>query len=355
MMGGARDLLVIADDLTGALDTAGNFATPDNPVRIWLEPPLPETGRNALDTDSRDLDEEDAVQRVSATFRSRIGGPGGLVFKKIDSVMRGHPVAEAVAAFQAGRFRRALLAPAFPAMGRITKGGRQYTGLPAEMKAVGPAFVDALRIRGVAARMIDDDRRPNDGFVVADASTEADLLTAVERFGEGRNDLYIGAAGLASALAGPAVYLAPPRIELAICGTSHPVTLGQIKAVSNVEVVPMERYIVTFPDDPFALVPPPAQMADEEAKKIVVQTLDHLVHSRDKPKAAFVTGGWTLRNLCKLTNARHLVCLGLFEPGVAICTIVGGGWDGVTLLSKSGGFGGSQLLAELFEKHKSRH
>ncbi|MBN9551764.1 MAG: hypothetical protein J0H31_23605 [Alphaproteobacteria bacterium] len=139
---GKQDVLIVADDITGALDTAGYFATPENPFQVWLDRPPTISGGNAIDLDTRDLDEAAACGRVAEIFAGRERGL--LSFKKIDSVMRGHPIAEAAAAFRAGQFRRPLFAPAFPAMGRVTVDGRQLVLSPDGKVRVGPALVDAL-------------------------------------------------------------------------------------------------------------------------------------------------------------------------------------------------------------------
>src|SRR5882757_6694875 len=36
---GKPDVLIVADDITGALDTAGYFASPEKPVKVWLDVP----------------------------------------------------------------------------------------------------------------------------------------------------------------------------------------------------------------------------------------------------------------------------------------------------------------------------
>ena len=300
------ELLIVADDLTGALDTAGCFASPDDPVDVFLDPAGPVPGRCAIDTESRDLTEEEAVRRVAGIFASEAGKETArTVFKKVDSVMRGHPVAEAVAAFRAGRFERALLAPAFPAMGRITLEGRQYVATPSGRTAVGPQLVDALSAHGVPAAMLGDGRAGR-GFFVADAATQADLAAAIETFGRDGPTLYVGTAGLGTALMGNSMrFHAVPPIDLAICGTRHPVTLAQIEAVDGSKI---GRFVLDgrtepIPDRPSVLIAPEAQYGREEATAMIARSLERVVKDRSRPRSVLVTGGDTLRLVSRICRA----------------------------------------------------
>ncbi|BCM16760.1 four-carbon acid sugar kinase family protein [Mesorhizobium sp. J8] len=344
---GKQDVLIVADDITGALDTAGYFATPENPIQVWLDRPPAISGGDAIDLDTRDLDEATASRRVAEIFAGRQRGL--LSFKKIDSVMRGHPIAEAAAAFRAGRFRRALLAPAFPAMGRVTVDGRQLVLSPeGKAQQVGPALADALSSQGIPAAMLGKGAAPG-GFVVADASSDAELADAVAAFGAGEDDLYIGTGGLASVLAGRASpHLQPPAIDLAICGTNHPATLRQIAAVPGLRTLAMDGGSAMQPTPPVALVAPSNAVSVPEARAMIERSLERLVATAPRPRAVLVTGGWTLRLLVRVCAASRLLCQGLYEPGVAMSRMVAGAWNGTAIVSKSGGFGGDDLLARLF-------
>ena len=343
---GKQDVLIVADDITGALDTAGYFATPETPLKVWLDRPPAISGGNAIDLDTRDLDEAAACGRVAEIFAGRERGL--LSFKKIDSVMRGHPIAEAVAAFRAGRFRRALFAPAFPAMGRVTVDGRQLVLSPDGMAPVGPALVDALSSHGIPAAMLGKDAAPG-GFAVADASSDAELADAVTAFGQGGDDLYVGSGGLASVLAGRASPgLWPPALDLAICGTNHPVTLRQIAAVPGLRCLVMDDNGALRPEPPVMLVAPANAVSVQQARAMIERSLERLVATMPRPHAVLVTGGWTLRLLVRICAASHLLCEGLYEPGVAVSRMVEGAWDGTAIISKSGGFGGDDLLVRLF-------
>src|SRR4051812_10256876 len=130
---------VIADDLTGALDTAAPFA-----ARGWRTCVVPWPGSSTLatatewqrmagasdvvvvDTSSRHVAPREAARRVRAAvtaaqgIRRRRGADAYQLYKKIDSTLRGNVAAE-LAAFRATTgVARLPLAPAFPAQGRTT-------------------------------------------------------------------------------------------------------------------------------------------------------------------------------------------------------------------------------------------
>lgn len=144
--------LILADDLTGAADCAIAFARRGLDATVgwhagaasqgvtpgWAMP----TGGAvlAVDADSRRLPAAEAAARHTALFRRLhpLGeGPTQGLIKKIDSTLRGQPVAELAATLQASREasgpRLAIVAPAFSGTGRTTSGGRIHLdGRPLE-------------------------------------------------------------------------------------------------------------------------------------------------------------------------------------------------------------------------------
>ena len=168
-----------------------------------------------LSTESRALEEAEAVARVRASVWALDTAPGALWFKKIDSVLRGHPVAETAAVHGAGRFDLTIVAPAFPAQGRTTRGGRQWVaGERHEPPApAGPNLPQAFEAAGLPARLLrpgDQPGGPWPAVAVVDADDQATLdkqVAALTTAGLPDRVLWAGTAGLAQALgrlAGPA-------------------------------------------------------------------------------------------------------------------------------------------------------
>src|SRR5690554_2992690 len=120
---------IIADDLTGALDVCAPFARRGLRSRVAVSP----SGlADALDrggdvicvnTASRELDAEAASRIVRHVASELAGSRPGIVFKKIDSRLKGHVSAETGACQEVFRRPRVLVAPAIPAQGRFVQAG----------------------------------------------------------------------------------------------------------------------------------------------------------------------------------------------------------------------------------------
>ena len=70
----------------------------------------------------------------------------------------------------------------------------------------------------------------------------------------------------------------------------------------------------------------------------------------DRPEGLFVSGGETLRGLADAVDADAFEVTGEIGPGLPAARVCGGRWDGVELVSKSGGFGKPDLLARLLAR-----
>src|SRR5277367_1172689 len=115
-------ILVLADDLTGACDSAAAFLRHGHTARVPLvpNPEAPETVW-VRHTASRDLSPPAAARAVTQAAHTLPTTP--LVFKKVDSAGRGNIAAELLAAQKAFATDIILLAPSFPAAGRIVRCG----------------------------------------------------------------------------------------------------------------------------------------------------------------------------------------------------------------------------------------
>jgi uncharacterized protein YgbK (DUF1537 family) len=129
MPGIPRGWLILADDLTGAADCAIAFARQGLEASVGWHGAASEAGAGAVlavDADSRRLSPAAAAERHVAVLQARHRAGHGLI-KKIDSTLRGQPAAELAATCRAlraaGRPAMALVAPAFPATGRVTDSG----------------------------------------------------------------------------------------------------------------------------------------------------------------------------------------------------------------------------------------
>lgn len=134
-------IAILADDLTSAGDGAAPFRRAGHDARILLSTPaaVPRraTGVTAVDLGSRVLDEEAAAMR---TWRAaRLFADSELLLKTVDSTLRGHVATEVRAAWAGSRRRAVVIAPAFPAEGRVTVEESSTCGVYRSTRATSPA------------------------------------------------------------------------------------------------------------------------------------------------------------------------------------------------------------------------
>ncbi len=130
---------IIADDLTGANDTALQFYLKGANSQILLSDEIEplnvkSTQTWAISTESRNIDPEQAYEKILHTVKmfSEKLNPD-FYYKKIDSTLRGNIAAEVLGIVVALEYDTAIVVPAFPAEIRTTVGGYHLLkGIPIE-------------------------------------------------------------------------------------------------------------------------------------------------------------------------------------------------------------------------------
>lgn len=130
---------IIADDLTGANDTALQFHLRGCNTQIlfdYTQQPegIQNTGAWAISTESRNIESKQAYEKVlEVTKALKSTYKVEYFYKKIDSTLRGNIAKEILASLVTLDMDAALIAPAFPTEGRTTVGGYQLLkGIPIE-------------------------------------------------------------------------------------------------------------------------------------------------------------------------------------------------------------------------------
>ncbi len=294
-------LALIADDLTGASDAAVQFASRGLATRVLFDLTAPRQAEGvealAVDTDSRALPGDEAVARVRRIAGHVAAARPAHVYKKIDSTLRGNLGAELDAIMDVFGFRLAVVAPAFPALGRTTRAGVHYLrGTPVHLTEIGhdphapvhesnllhrlaegshrtPGLVPLELVeRGSAAIRERADALVREGvsLLVCDAERDADLRAIAAAF-VGRGDLvWVGSAGLAEVL--PAALDLPSRApDSARSETADgPVLIvaGSLSEVTRRQVAALEASgcAATVELDPSAIVGPATAHEPELAR-----------------------------------------------------------------------------------------
>ena len=115
-------IALIADDLTGSLDTGLQFRKKGLTTVVPLDwnRPWPRAEALVLNTHSRNLPGNIAYRKVFRICRRlKAGG----IYKKIDSTMRGNVGKEALAILNSQKIAKAIVVPTVPVMGRAVEGG----------------------------------------------------------------------------------------------------------------------------------------------------------------------------------------------------------------------------------------
>src|SRR3954462_3144661 len=162
-------ILVLADDLTGALESGAAFARRgiESTVTLlkadWSGKPV-----LVIDTETRHLAEEEARRRVAEIGKNL---PARLVYKKTDSTLRGNIRAELHALSLLGPV---LYVPAYPQLGRTLKAGCLHVyGVPVEKTVFATDPLHPVRNGNIAALLAG-----TSGISICEESTEAGIEAA---------------------------------------------------------------------------------------------------------------------------------------------------------------------------------
>jgi uncharacterized protein YgbK (DUF1537 family) len=120
-------LVVIADDLTGAAEIGGLGLKYDLDIEITTSiDPSSKADLLVISTDTRSMPEKEALEITTSLTKAIHQLKPNVLFKKIDSALRGHVVAEVRAHLEQLNLKKALIAPANPALGRTLTNGYYY-------------------------------------------------------------------------------------------------------------------------------------------------------------------------------------------------------------------------------------
>lgn len=222
-------LAAIADDLTGANDTALQFAkrSMKSCVKINFVADDFQTDKDVIviDSDSRDLEAQTAYDKVKNICETIKKYDVCCIYKKIDSTMRGNIGAEIKAVDDVFKPDLVLIAPAYPVNKRITIGGYHLlNGIPLELTEIAnspktpvtESYIPDILKQQVAdkkigvldfstikknsecvKRKIDDFLSVGINWIVCDVVEEKNFMTIMDAVKSFKNILWVGSAGLA--------------------------------------------------------------------------------------------------------------------------------------------------------------
>ena len=391
------DIIILADDLTGAADSAAACMWHGLSASVVLhssrrsETTWPLSDLVSIDANTRCLSASDAAATTSHIVRiwheNGALPPGCLLFKKLDSTMRGHFAAELAAILRQLRAMAPdqekpciVMAPALPSQGRTTIGAIQMlhgrpiheAGIPAllaqeglscrtidiaTVRAVSPALQHSmLRFSRVADVLVCDAESDEDLHRIAEASM---ILhdRAVWAGSAGMVAQLPQAAGLAinTRTAQPIAF--EPGPTLFVVGSFASVSREQanfLSAVSKVATLhfQMTSHLSSF--DPLLdallskrdalLVLDQYERCSERDADSFARTIAQFVTSIAPLLGGVVaTGGETARTLLDALGIRGLRLVCEVEPGIPFS--IAENWiHPLPIITKAGGFGSRESL-----------
>jgi uncharacterized protein YgbK (DUF1537 family) len=401
---------IVADDLTGASDTAAQFVRTGWSTELLLRAGSSAAAAVAMTTYSRALSARDAADVVAASVTQLRQMGVTRLYKKIDSTLRGQVRAEVLAAVESwSPEATAVVCPAFPAMGRtVVDGQLRVNGVAVSATAVGtdpitpvteshiPTLLNAAHIErkaGESSRTLADRIGANGPVVVVDAATETEL----RQLGEavvllGADWVPVGSAGLARHLAGlwRSGEFTGQEAEENTGEISSPAAVTRARAiviVTSLQDIARAQIAALIDAGARHCEPAPQDLVDDDAwaggsadvlaafdkmesTLLLTATTDRSgclaatqiprrlaelatrLISNGAPgrvSGVVVTGGDGARALVDALEATGIQIEGEVMTGVPIGRVVGGSAAGLRLVTKAGGFGETDTLLRAVE------
>ena len=401
------DIAIVADDLTGAADSGIQFVRAGYSTAVAFRgspiPPSEGLDVTVVDTDSRLLSSQEARERVREAGQAL--KDARIVYKKIDSTLRGPFADESEAILESTGRAKAVVAPAFPSTGRSTLDGVQLlhgepvheTGLAKDphtpvREGHIPSVLANAGLEDIATLETGDLEDPDtvrrvlDGakWIVADAEEDRHLEALVKAVPDPAKVLWVGSAGLAAALSqvypgshtgGLSGSDAPARTSrrvLVVVGSTNEVVREQLRLVAD------EPETVSVPLDSRAVADGNSDEAVREALKgsrealgkgcnavlytTVEEDLDSECAERlvedlgevaaglsdeDLFDALVLTGGDTAVHVARALGAQGIVLEEEIEAGVPVGALIGP--KPYPIVTKAGGFGAPDILLKALQ------
>ena len=396
-------LLIIADDFTGALDTGVQFAAYGSRTSVVVGTEVDFSAAQAevlvVDTETRHLTAQQAYDAVAQLTSQAEQAGVAYIYKKTDSALRGNIGAELTALLQAGNQKQLPFLPAFPQMGRITRNGVHIVdGVPVTESPFGADPFEPVR-HSIITELIaeqssvpahafpaltDKDSVPDtDGILIFDADSVSDLLSTGRLLHQnGKLHIMAGCAGFGSVLAEileitESKTSQPPELDsrlLVVCGSVNPITIKQMDTAEkagfiHIHLTPEQKLETgywqseqgrkDFQDihrnletHPLCIIETYASAGNiqlEEIRLGIARSIGYLVGELFTSPALgtlLITGGDTLLQCMECVGVKELEPVCELEKGVVLSRFYYKGCSKY-VISKSGGFGQETLLVDL--------
>ncbi|MFH1803923.1 MAG: four-carbon acid sugar kinase family protein [Pseudomonadota bacterium] len=334
-------VVILADDLTGALDSAVCFANRGmttvvaGTVDAFAEALRSGCDVVAVSTSSREISAEQARQKITEALGCVCFNPLVLM-KKVDSRLKGNIKVE-LDVFSEKRLKRNMfVCPAVPSQGRLVEGGR----------IVGKGVSEPIDVSDILPGEFASDS-------ITNAQNLSDIVLALPLNLE--DYLFVGAAGLAEALAIrlrpemlPRPSIALPSPALFAIGSRDPITkaqLDKIRPVCDIIEVPNGQNLHVYGKDRrrdvkvtiVEMVAGNETVSGTEAGRAFSSGIAREIR-RNVPATILACGGETAAAILNEAGMKFLTVKGEVLPGMPFAETVLNNQK-IIVVTKSGGFG----------------
>ena len=408
-------IAVIADDITGAADTGVQFCPAVGPVHMAgavegdLSAAAVRTAGVAVFTNTRNTDAATAAKIVRLAAEKIHCLKPRVIYKKIDSCLRGNLGAEIDTLLQATGAAASFVAPAFPEQGRTTVNDCHLIhGVPVAETEIGRDPLCPVRESRLSVRLTAQSRMPvghvdlaciengpvelaervrtllNQGcrHIAFDAEqpVHLDAVAGLTR-DYFENILLVGSAGLAGSLSRMMAQQLPcpviadrPSIKkwLFVCGSASRVLADQVAMLTRSTGwahVAMDPSALTTGDGSLYREQLVAELVAAEASGSLILSIQPILEAGPaanpnqvvrglaqvaaalltavRPEGVFICGGDTAEAFWHQIGASALLIREEILPGLMRGEFVGGPRNGLPVVTKAGAFGHADTLNQL--------
>ena len=398
---------IIADDLTGACDTALQFFNVGFHAVVALAPTgilAAEADAIAVSTNSRHCEPDEAYSHVAGAVQRMRAAGIDTFYKKIDSALRGNIGSELDALANASGARAVVVAPSFPAHHRTVEQGKllikgqpltdtpllrehaletcavveiisrttasAIQSIPLDVIRAGTEHLEAHLLAAVTA-----------GFqiLVCDAVTNGDLEAIACVVGRHTEWQSAGSAGLAAALAQlrdgiPArekrpVARPPMGRRLVVVGSQHPAARAQLECLQETRGVPviylspdalrlnrteeiersaqeLNSFLKAGTDVALTFAPSDLFTQDTKTARSLARAMGEILSRLvPAPRGLVIAGGNTAMGILEVLETESAEIIAEVEPGIPALRLHGGRYADATVITKAGSFGNRDTLA----------
>ena len=419
--------LLIADDLTGGADAGAQFAKRGLATLLISLKTDPRVNLSrytqqdilVINTDSRGLGPEKAYSLISNLLKDYQEGLFPIIYKKIDSTLRGNIGYEIDAILKETRGSLCFMAPSYPEQNRTLVGGIMIVGekplaltevarrttYPVQESHVykilqnqsrnNVGWIDLTHVASSSQglqKAVEKERREGNRIIIFDAVSREDLEHVADvAFSMKRKPLLVGSAGLAEEVAKKLSPSKPKSFQiikhfkhiLIVSGTASSVTHQQLKQVEerNIPAFQLNRFLI-FQEGTetekekkefsekiakslfrgITILKAPEEMLDPgEATDLPVHlrimralatvVLSALKASKIEPPdlAVVLTGGETAQSVISGLETKGIEIEGELLEGIVKGHLIGGNWNGLSIITKAGAFGKTNALEKIVE------